>query len=223
MHSRPPFPSGWSSMEITPANLSLRNCLPVGQSFLWHRTPLVGACKPEADAGPSTPPPPVVKAELGAAVEPEEEFSRAVYDPPRVVCLRQTPDRIYYTAVHPTSSAQTQDEAEGTTTKWVRDYFHLDRYPDLAAMYDDWRDRDKELFGKVELNERARGVRLLRQDPWECLIAYVPAEPILGGLKLTLQLYHLDEQPYSPDRIIDAQAVAAFQPTTARARRPRLD
>lgn len=173
MYSRPAFPSGWSSIEITPANLSLRNCLPVGQSFLWHRTPLVGELKSEPsafkpDAGPSTPP--AVKLETGVT-EPDEEFSRAVYDPPRVVCLRQTPERIYYTAVHPTASAQAQDDAEGTTTKWLRDYFHLDRYPDLGAMYDDWRERDKELFGKVELNERAKGVRLLRQDPWECLIA----------------------------------------------------
>lgn len=37
---RPPFPSGWQSLDLTPADLNLANTLPVGQSFLWHRRAL---------------------------------------------------------------------------------------------------------------------------------------------------------------------------------------
>ncbi|WRT67162.1 uncharacterized protein IL334_004128 [Kwoniella shivajii] len=137
--SRPPFPSGWSSIPLSLKNLTLVNTLPVGQSFLWHRH--------------------------------AEEFSRAVDDPPRVVCLRQLQDRLYYAAIHLTNDAARLDKEGGLTHRWIQEYFQLDKYPDLETMYADWRLRDPELFGKVEVNERAVGVRVVRQDPWECLIA----------------------------------------------------
>lgn len=146
--TRPPFPSGWYMLPTTPANLTLANTLPVGQSFLWHRHAL-------STAGPS----------------PIEEYSRALHSPPRVVCLRQSPSHLYYTAIHPIEEGVRADLAEGTTKRWLEDYFHLSAYPDLVKMYTDWRERDPGLFGKTELDEGAIGVRVLRQDPWECLIA----------------------------------------------------
>lgn len=147
--SRPPFPTGWASVRMDPRNLSLANTLPVGQAFLWHRLPL-----PAADP-------------------PFEEYSRAVHSPPRVVCLRQSPTHIYYTAVYPPGSAPEPDRSNHFTRQWLEDYFQLVRYPDLETLYLDWRRRDLELFGKVHVNDRATGVRVLRQDPWECLLAYV--------------------------------------------------
>jgi N-glycosylase/DNA lyase len=147
--SRPPFPSGWSSIPITPTNLTLANTLPVGQSFQWHRKPL-------PEAGPS---------------QPVEEFSRALHSPCRIVCLRQSDTDLYYTAVHDTHDATALDRSTGLTKRWLIDYFHLDRYPDLEEMYTDWRLRDPGSFGRTELDKRAIGVRLLRQDPWECLLA----------------------------------------------------
>ncbi|WVR05219.1 hypothetical protein IAU60_002231 [Kwoniella sp. DSM 27419] len=145
--SRPPFPSGWSHTALHPRNLTLANTLPVGQSFLWHRRALKAA----------------------SVDQPCEEFSRAISDPPRVICLRQTPTRVYYTTVYPEHGAQIEDE--GTTRRWMEDYFQLGRYPDLEGLYKDWSLRDPALFGRVEVSERAVGVRVLRQDPWECLIA----------------------------------------------------
>lgn len=142
--SRPPFPSGWSSIPLSLANLNLSNTLPVGQSFLWHRHWL-------ADAS--------------------EEYSRAVDNPPRVVCLRQSPTELYYTAIHPTPEAAAADKASGLTRAWLEDYFQLDRYPDLTTLYEDWRTRDSVFFSKIELDQRTVGVRVLRQDPWECLVA----------------------------------------------------
>lgn len=114
---------------------------------------------------------------------PTEEFSRALLDPPRVVCLRQTTSRVYYTAIYPEETQDELDRRGGVTEKWLRDYFHLDKYPSLEAMYAEWRERDPNMFGRLEMayegmkvgeGGRARGVRLLRQDPWECLIAWVP-------------------------------------------------
>ncbi|ORY23036.1 putative purine-specific oxidized base lesion DNA N-glycosylase [Naematelia encephala] len=146
---RPPFPLGWSSIPLSPLDLTIANTLPVGQSFLWHRRLL-------EDPG-----------------QPSEEFSRAVDDPPRVVCLRQSATTLYYTAIHPTDQAAERDLQSNSTKRWLSDYFQLDRYPDLSQLYADWRNRDPGLFGKVELDGRATGVRVLRQDPWECLVAFI--------------------------------------------------
>jgi len=110
-----------------------------------------------------------------------------------VVCLRQSPTKIFYTAVHATHEATEEDLRTGRTTRWVQDYFQLDRYISLEQMYADWRERDPGLFGKTELDLRAVGVRVLRQDPWECLIAYVAL--LMLRLKSD-QLHHLDQQPH---------------------------
>lgn len=143
----------WASIPITLSNLTLANTLPVGQSFLWHRYP--------------------VEVGLDGSEEPvsPEEFSRAVDQPPRVVRLRQTPSHLYYTAIYPDSLAAEADCDLAATRRWLHDYFQLDH--DLDTLYTQWRRLDPYLFGKVELNDRAIGVRLLRQDPWECLVAYV--------------------------------------------------
>lgn len=143
--ARPPFPNGWSSLPITPSNLTLANTLPVGQSFLWHRHALPEGCG-----------------------EVTEEYSRAIDFPPRVVCLRQSPTHIYYTAIPATPAALTADD----TRSWLEDYFQLTQYPDLTKLYQAWEERDPALFGKTALNAKAVGVRVLRQDPWECLVAY---------------------------------------------------
>lgn len=144
---RPPFPAGWSSMPMTLSNLSLANTLPVGQSFLWHRLPL-------SDAGP---------------FEPAEEFSRAVHDPARVVLLRQTSTRLFYSVVYADEHDAEQDTRLGITKSWLHDYFQLSL--NLEDLYVDWRGRDPDLFGKMGFVQRATGVRVLRQDPWECLVA----------------------------------------------------
>lgn len=148
MLNRPPFPSGWASLALSPSNLTLANTLPVGQSFLWHRHAVSGA-------GPS---------------DPVEEYSRAIKGrPPKVVLLRQSPTHLHYVAVHPDGTLEEADR----TRKWLSDYFRLDSHPRLDDLYADWRRKDPGLFGRTELDRRAIGVRVLRQDPWECLLASV--------------------------------------------------
>ncbi|WVW83052.1 hypothetical protein I302_105069 [Kwoniella bestiolae CBS 10118] len=168
--SRPPFPSGWYRIPLNHSNLTLANTLPVGQSFLWLRHALT-----------STSPD-----------NPTEEFSRAVDNPPRVVCLRQSQDHLYYAAVHPNDHAASTDTEIGTTRKWIDDYFHLQAFPDLEGMYEDWRTRDPDLFGKVEVNERAVGVRVLRQDPWDFITSTNNHIPRITSL------LHRFSQTFSP-------------------------
>ncbi|EIW69462.1 hypothetical protein TREMEDRAFT_68703 [Tremella mesenterica DSM 1558] len=145
--SRPPFPSGWGSIPTTLSNLSLSNTLPVGQSFLWHKRTLPAA-------GPD---------------EPLEEYSRAIRNPCRVIFLRQSIHRLHYVSLLPDGSTSKDEE----TRQWLEDYFQLVNYPDLSLLYKEWRDRDTELFGKIEFDKKAIGVRVLRQDPWECLISFI--------------------------------------------------
>ncbi|OCF41238.1 N-glycosylase/DNA lyase [Kwoniella heveanensis CBS 569] len=200
--SRPPFPAGWSSIPLNPRNLTLANTLPVGQSFLWRRHALQHKPEPGHD-------------------QPLEEFSRAIDDPPRVVCLRQSPHHLHFTAIHPNEASAELDQGNELTRKWLFDYFQLDTQPDLEKLYGQWRQRDPGLFGKVEVNERAVGVRVLRQDPWECLIAFITSTnnhiPRITSLLnrvseafsppiITLEehTYHLFPEPNSwPDKDLD--------------------
>ena len=58
------------------------------------------------------------------------------------------------------------DEEE--TLAFIRDYFQLDT--DLLELYDSWSTSDPVF---ASLRERFQGIRMLRQDPWECLISCV--------------------------------------------------
>jgi N-glycosylase/DNA lyase len=131
-----------------------------------------------------------------------EEFSRAIDNPPRVILLRQSVARrrVYYTSVAPTDIARstgnpTAYEREEVDEKWMNDYFQLERVIDLPALYASWIRGDTDLFARTLGDEEAdrlnglyfghgsrservehmagRGIRVLSQDPWECLIAYV--------------------------------------------------
>lgn len=101
----------------------------------------------------------------------EDTFSRAIDNPPRVVFLRQTPTHLEYAAVHPDPGETEADLESGLTKRWIDDYFQL-QY-NLPQLYTEWRLRDPGLFARTELDARAIGVRVLRQDPWETLIAWV--------------------------------------------------
>ncbi|WVN85343.1 uncharacterized protein L203_100488 [Cryptococcus depauperatus CBS 7841] len=172
MLRRPLFPSEWSSIPLSPSNLTLANTLPVGQSFLWHRLPLQSFV---TNIDPTLP---------------TEEYSRAIDNPPRVVCLRQSAARIYYTAIYPDTVSPNFDKDNSITNRWINDYFQLERFPDLEALYLKWRNQDPYLFGRIELHDKSTGVRVLRQDPWECLIAL---EHPLG---LGAVIYHLFPPPH---------------------------
>lgn len=56
-----------------------------------------------------------------------------------------------------------------STLAWVRDYFQLE--VNLEGLYERWAEGD-EVFRKEEGEGGVlEGVRVLRQDPWECLFS----------------------------------------------------
>ncbi|KAM6121313.1 N-glycosylase/DNA lyase [Pterocles gutturalis] len=86
----------------------------------------------------------------------------------RVWTLRQERDRLWYTVYedeHPTEVTKL-DGAE--TDQILRDYFQLD--VGLPALYRAWGAADP-LFRKVA--DDFPGVRVLRQDPVECLLSFI--------------------------------------------------
>jgi len=98
--------------------------------------------------------------------DPSHEYRLCLQD--RVVCLRQSPDRLFYRSVFPGSpvSPELETARDAETLSWLRDYFQLD--VDLVGLYDEWSEKDP-VFAK--LRERFEGIRMLRQDPWENLIS----------------------------------------------------
>ena len=85
-----------------------------------------------------------------------------------MVCLRQTSDALHYRSVFPPQVAQTvdQDLKEAETLAWINDYFQLDI--DLLGLYEQWSLRDPVF---LKLKDRFSGIRMLRQDPFECLLS----------------------------------------------------
>lgn len=150
MASITPLASGFRMLPLPLAQLSLAAVLQCGQSFRWSVFPLATA----ANGTTST--------EI-----PSHEYRFCLQD--RVVCLRQTSDAVWYRSVFPPSPLLAdEDTREAQTLAWIQDYFQLE--VDLQKLYDEWSSRDP-VFSN--LRHRFSGIRILRQDPFECLLSCV--------------------------------------------------
>ncbi|SNX82690.1 related to 8-oxoguanine DNA-glycosylase [Melanopsichium pennsylvanicum] len=100
------------------------------------------------------------------------EWSLCLSD--RVVLLRQDERRgfIYHRTLFPSSISDSDHENKAVTDKeterWLNDYLNLD--VPLEALYVEWEANDP-VFARFAT--RFTGLRMLRQDPWECLCAFV--------------------------------------------------
>ncbi|EKM55511.1 uncharacterized protein PHACADRAFT_96257 [Phanerochaete carnosa HHB-10118-sp] len=151
MTSAATLASGFRKLPLSLAQLSLVAVLQCGQSFRWSVFPLTQGV-PEVGTDTATP---------------THEYRFCLQD--RVVCLRQTSDALYYRSVCPPSSELLDDETrEARTLSWIRDYFQLDN--DLLELYEEWSGRDP-VFRNLRL--RFSGIRMLRQDPFECLLSFI--------------------------------------------------
>ncbi|PFH51173.1 hypothetical protein AMATHDRAFT_143256 [Amanita thiersii Skay4041] len=136
--------SSFQSLPISVLQVSLAAVLNCGQSFRWTSIP------------------------LGSNIPPTHEYRLCLRD--RIVCLRQTPDTLYYRAVYPNLQATSAQHAtrKKETLDWLRDYLQLD--VDLQRLYQEWAAKDQNFAG---LKDRFGGIRILRQDPWENLISFI--------------------------------------------------
>jgi N-glycosylase/DNA lyase len=146
-------PLGFHALPIPLAQLSLAAVLKCGQSFRWSIYPLRAA-------SPS---------------DPSHEYRLCLQD--RVVCLRQSPNTLFYRSVFPYSSASPEVDLarDNETLLWLKDYFQLD--VDLVKLYNEWSEKDP-VFARFR--RRFEGIRMLRQDPWENLISYASHSRLLA-------------------------------------------
>ncbi|EST06117.1 HhH-GPD domain protein [Kalmanozyma brasiliensis GHG001] len=99
--------------------------------------------------------------------EEQIEWSLCLSD--RVVLLRQDEHRgfLYHRTLLP-SSHDNDPAVSRETSRFLSDYLSLD--VPLEALYAEWAEKDP-VFARFAT--RFSGLRMLRQDPWECLCAFV--------------------------------------------------
>ena len=153
------IPSGFRALPLPLAQCSLAAVLRCGQSFRWSAHPLTRSTTEE------------LSTDEVQHDKPTHEYRFCLRD--RVVCLRQNSEMIFYKAEIPHTSneagtSKREEELEAKTLSFIRDYFQLD--VDLVKLYDSWSACDPIFNG---ISGRFSGLRMLRQDPWECLISYV--------------------------------------------------
>ncbi|KAF3933939.1 hypothetical protein ABW19_dt0206422 [Dactylella cylindrospora] len=83
----------------------------------------------------------------------------------RIISLRQSPTHLHYRATYPSPPGPTHKD---DTEEILKDYFNLS--VDLASLYEKWSAADPNFKKKAG---EFRGVRMLRQDPWECLVGFI--------------------------------------------------
>ena len=104
--------------------------------------------------------------QLDAAFYPDRSqwFSGVLGD--NLIHIRQTEDGVEYRAGGPNGAT------DADLSDLLSRYFRLD--DDIEAIYADLCARDPQMEKLIEAH---RGMRLLRQDPWECLVSYMCSAP----------------------------------------------
>ena len=135
--------AAWTGLGVHPLELRLENTLENGQCFGWRRQP-----------GDSSEP--VWVGVLGE----------------HVLALRQTEDDCMFRCVGgPAVAAKDAVAAaaeEAAVVTQLRDYFQLDE--PLRPLYSHWAAADHRMAAVAEV---VPGMRVLRQDPTECLFSFI--------------------------------------------------
>ncbi|PWN26569.1 DNA glycosylase [Jaminaea rosea] len=159
--SAPRPPPGYSFIPATPASILLPLTISnkCGQSFRW-RSVRVPRWQEEEEK-------PALDVEDDNSMD--TEYSICLSD--RVVFLRQDASRgyLYHRTLAPDpQAASTSSSLATSTAAWLHSYLSL-TVP-LESLYSEWSARDP-VFAKTA--PRFKGIRMLRQDPWETLCAFI--------------------------------------------------
>ncbi|KAK0543771.1 8-oxoguanine glycosylase ogg1 [Tilletia horrida] len=199
---RPCPPPGYAFFPVDPSDclLELTISNKCGQAFRWrsvqvwdqvnstqlaihkvasHEELKVKKEPVEDEAGPLKSSPSITAASSVAPSTGQTEWSLCLSD--RVVFVRQDIEQgyIYHRTLLPSPEhavngnltpvhAEINSQATHETAAWLSDYLSL-RVP-VAKLMTEWSARDP-IFAKH--SPRFTGLRMLRQDPWECLCAFI--------------------------------------------------
>lgn len=175
MTARPP--AGYASLPVSSSQILLPLTISnkCGQSFRWRGVDVYDVVKHSAtetkvEAGKV----PMIKQEDELPAQVVSQVTRVVKSVEwsicldnRVVFVRQDEERgfLYHKTMLPGANQSSKEQAViRETADWLADYLNL-QVP-LAEFYEEWSDKD-EVFRRFA--KRFTGVRMLRQDPWECL------------------------------------------------------
>lgn len=92
----------------------------------------------------------------------------------RIVLLRQNDDAVEYSHVpHHKKSEDGDIRSQGETRSFLQDYFNLDIT--LGDLYEHWSKKDGNFKRVLKSSpfQEFKGIRILRQDPWETLVSFI--------------------------------------------------
>lgn len=153
----------WVDLHVAPEELRPSNCLTTGQAFSW----LVVESDDEAAKASMA-----IKQSLDVDFKMEQQQQQSasawgVHDAKewvgplgdRVISIRESPATTLYRVLH--------GKTDGVE-EYLRDYFQLDT--PLVPLYEQWGKCDDRLRRIAEV---IPGVRILRQNPVECLFSFI--------------------------------------------------
>ena len=82
-----------------------------------------------------------------------------------VLVLRELPNTVHYKVV-----ASTTQQHDWDARAYLQDYFQLSSPQSLAQLYAEW---SKQCPRMRRIADSIPGVRILNQDPWECLVSFL--------------------------------------------------
>jgi N-glycosylase/DNA lyase len=168
-------PPGYTPLAVSSSQILLQLTISnkCGQAFRWHGVDVYEPIeyietvkKEEGDIDTTS----IKTEETTRTYNRTTEWSMCLSD--RIVFVRQDVERgyIYFKTLMGLKSTEQIDPAniETQTAAWLNDYLNLD--VPLASLYEEWSEKDK-VFSRFA--KRFGGVRMLRQDPWETLCAFI--------------------------------------------------
>jgi N-glycosylase/DNA lyase len=197
----------FEDLMVSPPELRPSATLTTGQCFHWRALPQISNSGGENHSEPITSAwgthnatdwVGTLRTPLGASV---------------IVAIRETPTSSLYQTLYAPEDLDVRS--------FLLDYFQLDQ--SLAVLYENWSKQDERL-GRIA--QCIPGVRIINQDPWECLVSFICSSnnnipritKMLGAIRreygrLLLQAgeYGLEESIYSFPSLKDLQKGATDQ------------
>lgn len=143
--------SPWNDLKVPPHELRPSATLTTGQCFHWRA---IQGDDDDDDA--------IASSAWGThdATEWIGVLRRTEADS-IVLAIRETPETTLYRVLH--------GPRDMNYDEFLHDYFQL--YCPLAPLYDEWSQQDPTRLARIA--KCIPGVRLINQDPWECLISFI--------------------------------------------------
>lgn len=202
----------WRSFALASSQLELKHVLKAGQLDSYSRSSglvLNSPCTPIAI--PLTyshcTPGQSFRWTITPLQDATEEYSLCL--PDRLLLLKQTPSQLHYQAIFPGSR---HPSPQSDTLPWITDYFQLD--VDLVHLESTWSATDPVYQLGKQNGTLLPGVRVLNQDPWECLFSFICSAN--NNIKRITQMVQSAAEHFSPPLLTHAErAYHPFPPPSA--------